>query len=174
VAVSSAGARGILTAGPVDSRIRILDRDAVLAWRARQRGPVVFTNGVFDLLHPGHVDLLEAARALGEALVVGINTDRSVRRLNKGLARPLVGEADRARLVAGLAAVDCVTLFDEDTPLHLIESLRPDVLAKGGDYTLASMVGADRVTAWGGRAVILPLVPGYSTTSLLERFRASS
>lgn len=135
---------------------------------------MVFTNGVFDLIHPGHVDLLEAARALGQALVVGVNTDGSVRRLGKGPTRPLVPEADRVRVLAGLAAVDCVTLFDEDTPLALIEALQPDVLVKGGDYTLATMVGADRVAAWGGRAVILPLVPGFSTTSLLERVRAST
>ncbi|HYT84335.1 MAG TPA: adenylyltransferase/cytidyltransferase family protein, partial [Gemmatimonadales bacterium] len=100
-------------------------------WRARQRGPVVFTNGVFDLLHVGHVALLEAARAEGEALVVGMNSDASVRRLSKGVDRPLVPEGDRARLVAALACVDCVVLFDEDTPLDLIERLRPDVLVKG-------------------------------------------
>lgn len=158
----------------MDSRTRILDRTGALAWRARQSGSVVFTNGVFDLLHPGHVDLLEAARALGETLVVGLNTDASVRRLGKGSGRPLVPEGDRARVVAGLAAVNCVTLFDEDTPLELIEALRPDVLVKGGDYTLATTVGADRITSWGGRAVILPLLPGFSTTSLLERLRAST
>jgi len=101
-----------------------------IAWRTRQLGPMVFTNGVFDLLHPGHVELLEAARREGAALIVGLNSDASVRRLNKGTERPVVPEADRARILAGLAAVDCVVLFEEDTPLELIKSLLPDVLVK--------------------------------------------
>ena len=145
-----------------------------IAWRTRQLGPVVFTNGVFDLLHPGHVELLEAARGEGAALVVGLNSDASVRRLNKGSERPLLPEAARARMLAGLAAVDCVVLFEEDTPLELIKSLLPDVLVKGADYRRDSIVGADWVEARGGRVVRVPLVEGFSTSSLVERLRASS
>ncbi len=138
-------------------------------WRERQRGPVVFTNGVFDLLHVGHVTLLEAARAEGGALVVGVNSDASVRRLGKAADRPIVPGQDRARLLAALACVDCVVLFDEETPLALIKRLRPDVLVKGADYARAAIVGADQVEGWGGRVVRVPLVPGASTTELLAR-----
>ena len=140
-------------------------------WRERQRGPVVFTNGVFDLLHVGHVTLLEAARAEGGALVVGVNSDASVRRLGKGTDRPVVPGQERARLLAALACVDCVVLFDEETPLALIKRLRPDVLVKGADYARAAIVGADQVEGWGGRVVRVPLVPGTSTTALLARLR---
>lgn len=144
------------------------------AWRRAQSGPVVFTNGVFDLLHPGHVALLEAARREGTALVVGVNSDASVRRLGKGPERPVVPEAARARVLAGLAAVDCVVLFDEDTPLALVGALAPDVLVKGADYSRDRIVGADEVERRGGRVVRVPLEPGFSTTSLVERLRASS
>ena len=140
-------------------------------WRERQRGPVVFTNGVFDLLHVGHVALLEAARAEGGALVVGVNSDASVRRLGKGADRPIVPGQARARVLAALACVDCVVLFDEETPLALIKRLRPDVLVKGADYARAAIVGADQVEGWGGRVVRVPLVPGASTTELLARLR---
>jgi D-beta-D-heptose 7-phosphate kinase/D-beta-D-heptose 1-phosphate adenosyltransferase len=133
---------------------------------------VVFTNGVFDLLHSGHVALLEAARAAGDALVVGVNTDASVRRLGKGPDRPLVAEGERARLLAALAAVDCVVLFDADTPLALIERLRPDVLVKGADYAREAIVGAAEVEGWGGRVVRVPLVEGKSTTDLVRKLRA--
>ena len=143
-------------------------------WRERQREPVVFTNGVFDLLHVGHVALLEAARAEGGALVVGVNSDVSVRRLEKGTDRPIVPERERARLLAALACVDCVVLFDEETPLALIERLRPDVLVKGADYARAAIVGADQVEAWGGRVVRVPLVPGASTTELVARLRGKA
>jgi len=153
---------------------KVQDRAGALAWRRAQRGRVVFTNGVFDLLHPGHLALLEAARAEGDALVVGVNSDASVRRLGKGTDRPLVPEGARARLLAGFAAVDCVTLFDEDTPLGLIELLEPDVLVKGADYTRDRIVGADLVEARGGRVVRVELVPDHSTTRLVERLRASS
>lgn len=136
----------------------------------------MFTNGVFDLLHPGHVACLEAARALGDALVVGVNTDASVRRLAKGKygSRPLVPERDRARVLSALAAVDRVVLFDEDTPLALIEALRPEVLAKGADYSLDAVVGADLVTSRGGQVHLIPMVSGYSTTALVERLRDQS
>lgn len=144
--------------------------DAAVRWRQRS-GRVVFTNGVFDLLHPGHVDVLLAARGLGDALVVGVNTDASVRRL-KGPARPVRGERDRAYVLAALQAVDAVVLFDEDTPLELIRALRPDVLVKGGDYAMESVVGASEVLARGGNVVIVPLTPGYSTTHTVERMRA--
>ena len=133
----------------------------------------MFTNGVFDVLHAGHVALLEAARAAGAALVVGVNADASVRRLGKGADRPLVGEVDRARVLAALACVDCVVLFAEDTPLELIRALRPDVLVKGADYGRDQIVGADDVEGWGGRVVRVPLVPGKSTTDLVRRLRGA-
>jgi rfaE bifunctional protein nucleotidyltransferase chain/domain len=131
----------------------------------------VFTNGVFDLLHTGHIALLEAARAEGDALIVGLNSDASARRLAKGPDRPVVPEAERARLVAALAAVDCVVLFDEPTPLTLIQRLRPDVLVKGADYDRAAIVGADEVERRGGRVVRVPLEEGRSTTELLRKLR---
>ena len=133
---------------------------------------MVFTNGVFDLLHGGHVALLEAARAAGDALVVGVNSDASVRRLGKGPDRPLVPAGERARLLAALAAVDCVVLFEDDTPLALIERLRPDVLVKGADYAAEAIVGAAEVEGWGGRVVRVPLVEGKSTTDLVRKLRA--
>jgi rfaE bifunctional protein nucleotidyltransferase chain/domain len=138
------------------------------AWRAAQKGPVVFTNGVFDLLHPGHVDILSAARAEGDRLIVGINSDDSVRRL-KGPTRPVRAERDRAYVVAALECVDCVVVFGEDTPLELIVALKPDVIAKGGDYNEGSVVGASEVKSWKGRVVIVPLTPGHSTTSIIEK-----
>lgn len=133
---------------------------------------MVFTNGVFDLLHPGHVDILTGARAQGDHLIVGINSDASVRRLGKGDDRPVRGEADRAYVIAALAAVDAVVVFDEDTPLALVRALQPDVIVKGGDYDASTVVGADIVTARGGRVVIIPLTPGQSTTSIIGRLRA--
>lgn len=145
-----------------------------LAWRRAQAGPVVFTNGVFDLLHTGHVSLLETARSEGSALIVGVNSDASVRRLGKGAERPLVPDAARARILAALAAVDCVVLFDDDTPLGLVQALEPDVLVKGADYPRDRIVGADEVERRGGRVVRVPLEPGFSTTSLVERLRVSS
>ena len=155
------------------SKVRRL-ADAI-AWRREQQpGRVVFTNGVFDLLHPGHVELLEAARREGDALVVGVNTDASVRRLGKGPGRPLADEAARTRVLAGLEAVDCVVLFEEDTPMRLIEALEPDVLFKGADYQRDRIVGADWVEARGGRVVRVPVVTGFSTTALVERLRAPS
>ena len=144
--------------------------DAAARWR-QQSGRVVFTNGVFDLLHPGHVDILSAARALGDALVVGVNTDASVRRL-KGPGRPVRNERDRAHVLGALEMVDAVVLFDEDTPLELIRALTPDVLVKGGDYTVETVVGAQDVIERGGEVVIIPLTPGHSTTGTVERMRA--
>jgi rfaE bifunctional protein nucleotidyltransferase chain/domain len=148
-----------------------MQRAAAEEWRAAARGKVVFTNGVFDLLHPGHVDILNAARAAGDSLIVGINSDDSVRRL-KGPTRPIRAEADRAFVVAALECVDCVVVFDEDTPLELITALRPDVVAKGGDYSEETIVGAREVKSWGGRVAVIPLTPGHSTTSIIEKLSA--
>jgi len=132
---------------------------------------VVMTNGCFDLLHPGHVRCLEEARALGDLLVVAINSDASVRRL-KGAGRPVVPEAERAEILAALAAVDYVTVFDEDTPQKIIARVLPDVLVKGGDWGADEIVGRAEVEAAGGRVVTIPLEPGYSTSALLERIRS--
>jgi rfaE bifunctional protein nucleotidyltransferase chain/domain len=158
----------------VNTSTKVRPLGATLAWRRAIAGGVVFTNGVFDLLHPGHVELLEAARSEGDALVVGLNTDASVRRLGKGTDRPVNSEAARARVLAGLAAVDCVVLFDEDTPYELIKALEPDVLVKGADYSRDRIIGADLVEARGGRVVRVELVPGHSTTRIVERLRAPS
>lgn len=155
----------------LDPARRVLSRAQAHDWRQLQRGRVVFTNGVFDLLHPGHVDVLRAARAQGDALIVGLNSDDSVRRL-KGPERPVRSEAERAYVLAALRCVDAVTIFDEDTPLELVRLLVPDVIVKGGDYTEASVVGAPEVRARGGEVVIVPLTPGQSTTSIIEKLRA--
>jgi D-beta-D-heptose 7-phosphate kinase/D-beta-D-heptose 1-phosphate adenosyltransferase len=155
----------------MDSSAKILTRDDLVAAFGHPREErVVFTNGCFDLIHPGHVAYLEAARALGDVLVVGLNTDASVSRL-KGPGRPLVPEEARARVMAGLGAVDAVTFFDEDTPAELIAALRPDVLVKGGDYALDQIVGRDTVEADGGEVRVIPFLPGYSTTRLLQHIR---
>jgi D-beta-D-heptose 7-phosphate kinase/D-beta-D-heptose 1-phosphate adenosyltransferase len=145
-----------------------------VTWRAGEAGPIVFTNGVFDLVHPGHVELLEAARREGAALIVGLNTDASARALEKGPGRPVNPEGVRARVLAALAAVDCVVLFGEETPLSLIQALGPDVLVKGADYPRDRIVGADWVESHGGRVVRVPLVSGFSTSALVERLRAPS
>ncbi len=153
-----------------DPTAKILDWPGVRAWRDAFDGRVVFTNGVFDLLHPGHVDVLAAARREGDGLVVGLNADASVRRL-KGPERPVRSEAERAYVLGALAAVDAVVVFDQDTPLELIRLLRPDVLVKGGDYTEATIVGATDVRALGGGVVVVPITPGHSTTSTIARLR---
>lgn len=133
--------------------------------------PVVFTNGVFDVLHRGHVTYLAQARALGASLVVALNTDASARRLGKGPDRPLNNEQDRAVTMAALESVSLVTWFDEDTPLELIGELRPAVLVKGGDYDMSKLPESRLVESWGGKALAIPFVHGYSTTALVSRIR---
>lgn len=152
---------------------KIMDQaEAVRRFGRPRDETVVFTNGCFDILHRGHVAYLDAARALGDCLVVGLNTDASVRRL-KGQGRPIVQQDDRAFILAGLACVDAVTFFDDDTPADLIAALLPDVLVKGGDYDADDVVGRDVVEAHGGRLVLIPFVAGRSTTDILERIRES-
>jgi D-beta-D-heptose 7-phosphate kinase/D-beta-D-heptose 1-phosphate adenosyltransferase len=162
-----------LTAGADE---KLLDRAhlaAVVATLRRAHRRVVFTNGCFDLLHPGHVSLLARAKALGDVLIVGLNSDDSVRRL-KGDSRPILGEHDRAQVLGGLDAVDFVTVFGEDTPEKLIELIRPHVLVKGGDYTEATVVGAGFVRSYGGEVALVPLVEGRSTSSMVERMRSTA
>jgi rfaE bifunctional protein nucleotidyltransferase chain/domain len=137
----------------------------------RAKGPVVFTNGVFDVLHRGHASYLAQARSLGGSLVVALNSDASARRLGKGPDRPLNNELDRAALMAALESVSLVTWFDEDTPLELITELRPDVLVKGGDYDMSKLAETQVVLAYGGRAQAIPFVDGYSTTALVKKIR---
>jgi len=156
--------------GPRFPSSKIMTVEAAGVWRHTVRGPVVFTNGVFDLLHPGHLDVLDRARREGAALVVGVNSDASVRRL-KGPQRPIRTSAERAIVLAGLEAVDAVVVFDEDTPFDLVQAIAPDVIVKGGDYSPETIVGADLVTARGGRVVVIPLVDGHSTTSTIEKLR---
>lgn len=154
---------------------KILSRNDLLERVRRPRSSrLVFTNGVFDVLHRGHVEYLFAARALGDQLVVALNSDSSARRLGKGADRPINSENDRAVVIAALACVDYVTFFDEDTPQSIIAALLPDVLVKGGDYTLDSIVGRSEVEAAGGRVVVIPFVQGHSTTNLINRIRENS
>ncbi len=137
----------------------------------REQGPVVFTNGVFDVLHRGHASYLAQARSLGGSLVVALNSDASAKRLGKGPDRPLNNEADRAALMAALASVSLVTWFEEDTPLELITELRPDILVKGGDYDMNKLAETQVVLAYGGRALAIPFLDGYSTTALVKKIR---
>ena len=159
-------------ARPIERKILARPDAAEQAERWRAQGLAVgFTNGCFDLLHPGHVSLLRQARAACDKLIVALNTDSSVKRLNKGAERPIQNEVARATVLASLADVDMVTLFDEDTPLSLIETLRPDVLVKGADYTKDKVVGAKEVESWGGRVLLADLVAGQSTTAMVGRMR---
>jgi rfaE bifunctional protein nucleotidyltransferase chain/domain len=156
---------------PLDPGAKVLSQVQLLARYARPRAEtVVFTNGVFDILHRGHVSYLTQARALGDRLIIGLNTDSSVRRL-KGAGRPVVEQGDRAFVLAALECVDAVSLFDEDTPAALIAALLPDVLVKGADYAPEDVVGRDIVEGSGGRLVLIPFVTGRSTTGILERIQ---
>lgn len=159
-----------------DTRHKIMDA-AAAAGRARQvrdgGGAVVFTNGCFDLLHAGHVRYLGQARGLGDFLVVGLNSDASVRLLGKGPGRPINPEQQRAEVLSGLEAVSAVVLFDDDTPAQLIETVAPDILAKGGDWPVEKIVGAKWVMARGGKALSIPLVPHLSTTAIEQRLKGS-
>ena len=150
---------------------KITSRDEASARVAALPGPVVFTNGVFDVLHRGHATYLAQARALGGSLVVALNTDASARRLGKGPDRPLNNEQDRAVIMAALESVSLVTWFDEDTPVTLIGELKPDVLVKGGDYDMGKLAETRVVEAYGGKALAIPFVDGYSTTALVKKIR---
>ena len=144
-----------------------------LVERTRAQGKtIVFTNGVFDILHPGHVRYLRDARALGDLLIVGVNSDRSVKALDKAPDRPINNESERAEVLAALASVDAVVVFDEDTPHEIIKALQPDILVKGADWGENAIVGRDIVEARGGRVVRIQLAEGYSTTKIIERIRS--
>ncbi len=156
-----------------DGAARVLTQPQAAAFAAAARTAgrrIVFTNGVFDLLHPGHVRYLEEARLLGDILIVGLNADESVRR-NKGEARPITPQNDRAEVIGALACVDAAVIFSEDTPAAIIHLIQPDILVKGADWPADQIVGRDTVEARGGRVVLVPVEPGYSTTALVERIR---
>jgi D-beta-D-heptose 7-phosphate kinase/D-beta-D-heptose 1-phosphate adenosyltransferase len=179
VGTSTVSCREILhavatTGGIEESKVQQLAQLVDIIAHAPHHGKkIVFTNGCFDLLHAGHVSYLQRARQLGDLLVLGLNSDASVQRL-KGPTRPLVQQDDRAQVMAALACVDYVVIFDEDTPLHLIETLRPDVLVKGGDYTPETVVGRQQVESWGGRVELLPFIAGRSTTKLVGKISSSN
>ena len=152
---------------------KLCPRAALAARVAALPRPLVFTNGVFDILHRGHVSYLAAARALGASLVVGLNSDASARGLGKGPGRPLNGEADRACVLAALESVSLVTLFDEPTPLQLMALVQPDCYVKGGDYDMETLEETRLVRSWGGRALAIAFVDGYSTSALVQRIRGA-
>ncbi|MBI4597901.1 MAG: D-glycero-beta-D-manno-heptose 1-phosphate adenylyltransferase [Candidatus Omnitrophica bacterium] len=157
------------------ARRKIRTRSALipLVRRAAARGQrIVFTNGCFDLLHPGHVKLFEQAKRAGDVLIVALNSDQSVRRLQKGPGRPVVNQRDRAMVLAGLSSIDYITIFNAPTPQRLISALRPDVLVKGADWAAHAIVGRHTVERHGGRVLRIPLQPGYSTSRLIQRIRA--
>lgn len=166
------------SARPIPALNHFLDKIVVRADLAARLAalprPLVFTNGVFDLLHPGHVTYLHEARQLGASLLVALNTDASARRLGKGADRPLNQQQDRACMLAALASVSLVTWFDEDTPLALVNEIKPDILVKGGDYNMATLPETAAVQSWGGRALALPFMNGYSTTALVRKIRLTN
>lgn len=153
---------------PANPKLRARHELEALLAPLRPLSSIVFTNGCYDILHPGHVDLLQRARAMGDFLVLGLNSDESVHRL-KGPTRPVNRLSERAFVLAGLACVDCIVAFEEDTPLELIKVVRPNMLVKGGDWSVENIVGRDMVEADGGSVHSLPLLPGYSTTGLIQR-----
>jgi rfaE bifunctional protein nucleotidyltransferase chain/domain len=158
---------------PPDFERKLVDRSDVASCVASLPRPLVFTNGVFDILHRGHATYLAQARALGASLVVGVNSDASVRRLGKGDDRPVNGEADRAALLAALSSTDLVSVFDETTPIELIALVHPDILVKGGDYDMDKLAESALVRGWGGRALAIPFAHDRSTTRLLAQVRAA-
>jgi D-glycero-beta-D-manno-heptose 1-phosphate adenylyltransferase len=164
----------MVTRNPLMGKLVSQDELAQITAREKRNGHrVVFTNGCFDLLHPGHVRCLAEARALGDVLIVAVNSDRSVSG-NKGPERPLVPEQDRAEVLAALASVDYVTIFDEPTPRELIARVLPNILVKGADWSLDQVAGREEVEAGGGQVVSIPLAPGYSTTNILEKIRKAA
>ncbi|MBN2185495.1 MAG: D-glycero-beta-D-manno-heptose 1-phosphate adenylyltransferase [Candidatus Krumholzibacteriota bacterium] len=159
----------------MEAKERIIGRDRLAAFREENSDKrIVFTNGCFDILHRGHVTLLEQAKRYGDLLVVGVNSDRSVKSLGKGDLRPLVSEGDRIYILLSLRNVDFVTVFDEETPLETIEALKPDVLVKGGEYTRENIVGADFVEKTGGRVERIKMVEGFSTSNIIDKMREDS
>jgi len=155
-------------------KIQYLSQATAQLHELKTKGPVVFTNGVFDVLHRGHVTYLEQARSLGASLVVALNTDASAKRLGKGPERPLNNELDRAWVIAALESVSLVTWFDEDTPLETVKIIKPDFLVKGGDYDMDTLEEARWVRAHGGKALAIPFVSGYSTTQLVQKIKRPS
>ena len=153
---------------------KLCPREALTQRLASLPRPLVFTNGVFDVMHRGHAIYVAQAKALGATLVVALNTDASARRLGKGPERPLNNEQDRAAMMAAMGAVDVVTWFDEDTPQELIAQIRPDILVKGGDYDMRKLPETALMQSWGGTALALPFVDGYSTTALVKKIRATA
>jgi D-beta-D-heptose 7-phosphate kinase/D-beta-D-heptose 1-phosphate adenosyltransferase len=155
------------------SKIAVLESARILVKSWQSSGQkVVFTNGCYDILHPGHIHLLHQSRDMGDRLIVGLNTDTSVRRL-KGNTRPILAERDRAAIVSALGCVDMVVLFDEDTPLELIQAIKPDILVKGDDYRVDQVVGREAVESFGGRVCLVPLLQGYSTTQIAEKIAST-
>lgn len=161
---------------PARFEAKIMSPEACLQWRRSSEcvAPVVFTNGVFDLLHRGHVTYLDQAAELGGSLIVAINTDASAKRLGKGPERPLNNQDDRAAMLAALSCVDVVTMFDQDTPYEIIELLRPDILVKGGDYDMSKLAETALVQSWGGQARAIAFEHERSTTALVNKIRQTS
>lgn len=165
--------RGVLILSQTNFRAPIISANKIADFVIqvkKQKKTIVFTNGCFDILHPGHLQILEKAKQMGDFLIVAVNTDASIRRL-KGPARPFQPLASRTALLSSLRVVDCVISFSQDTPLRLIEKILPDVLVKGGDYTIEQIVGADIVEQNGGRVEIVPILQGFSTTNITEQLR---
>ncbi|MGH7809767.1 MAG: D-glycero-beta-D-manno-heptose 1-phosphate adenylyltransferase [Candidatus Binatia bacterium] len=155
----------------MSDKLRSLDELITITAQARQKGKaVVFTNGCFDLLHRGHVHLLQQAKAAGDLLIVALNSDRSVKTI-KGPARPILPEADRAELIGAMEMVDYIVIFDEPDPYKLIAAIQPTVLVKGGDWSETEIIGADLVGQWGGRVAVIPYLKGFSTSEMIERIR---